>query len=123
MNIKECVIFDRHFIPPQEFKEFYESIGYLDYDVGMSEDMSFDPRIVQYIKNHNNWHAWDKAKYAMCGAPSSQFKIGFAGAATVIEVDVDKTWTIRYSNGDVPYPSYVKIEKSKYGRIEIKGDN
>lgn len=52
--------------------------------------MSFDPRIVQYVKDHNDWHAWDKAEYAMRGAPSSRFKIGFAGTATVIEVDTDK---------------------------------
>ena len=24
MNVKECVIFTSHFVPPQEFKEFYE---------------------------------------------------------------------------------------------------
>lgn len=89
----------------------------------MNEEMSFDPRIVQYVKDHNNWHAWDKAEYAMRGAPSSRFKIGFAGTATVIEVDTDKMWYIRHSNGDVPYPAYVKVEKSKYGRVELRSDD
>jgi len=120
MNIKECVIFGHFFIPPKDFKEFYESIGYSDSDIVINEDMSFDPRIVQYVKDHNNWHAWDKAKYAMRGAPSSLFKIGFAGAATVIEVDVDRTWKIGYHNGDVPYPIYIEIKRSKYGRLVIK---
>lgn len=71
MNVKECVIFASHFVPPQEFKDFYESIGYLDYDAGTNENMSFDPRIVQYVKDHNDWHAWDKAEYAMRGAIKS----------------------------------------------------
>lgn len=119
MNIKECVIFDTWFVPPEEFREFFEQRGYQSCDMFQLGKMNFDPEIVQYIKDHANWHAWDKAKYSMKGAPSCDFKIGFAGAATIIEVDTDRPWCVKYSNGDIPYPVYAYIRTNEYNYTNI----
>lgn len=121
MNIKECVVFDAWFVPPEEFREFFEQRGYQPCDMLQFGKMNFDPEIVQYIKDHANWHAWDKMKYSMKGAHSSDFKIGFAGAATIIEVDVDRPWGIKYSNGDVPYPIYYAIRSNEYNYTNVVG--
>lgn len=115
---RECVVWDHFFAPPQEFKEFVESLGYKIIASRFVDDVNFDPRVIQYVKEHSNWHAWDKCKYAMRGAPSSDFKIGFAGAAFVVVVDTDRQWTLGYHNGDVPYVKYVIPHVSKYGQYE-----
>ena len=121
MNIKECVVFDAWFVPPEEFREFFEQRGYQPCDMLQFGKMNFNPEIVQYIKDHANWHAWDKMKYSMKGARSSDFKIGFAGAATIIEVDIDRPWGIKYSNGDVPYPIYYVIRSNEYNYTNVEG--
>ena len=33
MNIKECVVFDAWFVPPEEFREFFEQRGYQPCDM------------------------------------------------------------------------------------------
>ena len=76
--------------------------------------MNFDPEIVQYIKDHADWHAYGEVRYAMKGAPTYEFKIGFAGTATVIEVDIDRKWMIRYSHCDTPYPVYIEEKTNEY---------
>lgn len=53
------------------------------------------------------------------GARSSDFKIGFAGAATIIEVNTDRPWGIKYSNGDVPFPVYYVIRTSEYNYTNV----
>ena len=119
MNIRECVVFDHWFVPPEEFREFFEQRGYQSSDMLQNGKMNFDPEIVQYIKDHANWHSWDKAKYSMKGARSSDFKIVFAGAATIIEVDTDRPWGIKYSNGDVPFPIYYAIRTNEYNYTNV----
>lgn len=120
MNTREYVNFDAVFVPPKDFREFYHSLGYKDIDLFTNEDMRFDFRIIEYIKEHCNWESWGKAEYAMRGERSSDFKIGFAGVATIIEVDIDRNWYIGYLNGDVPYPIYLDIEIDKYNKVHFK---
>lgn len=112
MNIKECVVFDG-FCPTDDFMPLYLEANCL------CREYTFDERVVQYVKDHSNWHAWNKAKYAMRGRPTMERKIGFAGAATVIEVDVDRPWTIKYLNGDVPYAAYLRFETNEDNYAEI----
>ena len=114
MNVKECVIFDSFFKAPEEFEEFYRQRGYTGIEMYLYGKMNFDPEIVQYVKDHADWHAYGETKYAMKGAPSYDFKIGFAGTATVIEVDIDRKWMIRYSHCDTPYPVYVEEKTNEY---------
>lgn len=54
MNIKECVVFDHWFVPPEEFREFFEQHGYQSNDMFQYGKMNFDPEIAQYIKDHAN---------------------------------------------------------------------
>ena len=110
MNIKECVVFDG-FYPTDDFMPLYLEANC------PCKQYTFDERIVQYVKDHNNWHSWDKAKYAIKGRPTIERKVGFAGTATVIEVDVDRPWTIKFSNGDVPYAAYFKTNEDNYVTI------
>lgn len=112
--IQECVAFDKVYIPDENFKKFYESLGYSEIDRTFGK-MNFDSRIIQYIKDNSNWHSYGEAKYSIKGAKSSRFKIGFCGAATIIMVDTEKQWVIGYSNGDTPYPIYIEMRVNEYG--------
>lgn len=119
MNIKEVIIFDGCFVPTIDFADYCIKKGYRAIDfIGVSS-MCFDPDIIQYVKEHSDWHAWGKAKYSMRGAKSTKFRIGFAGAATIIEVDIDRKWNIRYSNGGVPYPVYISFETNDFNYTTI----
>lgn len=42
-------------------------------------------------------------------------------AATIIEVDIDRPWGIKYSNGDVPYPIYYVIRSNEYNYTNVEG--
>ncbi len=116
--IRECAVFSNVYLPDENFRKFYERLGYTEIDRTFGK-MSFDPRIIQYIKDNSNWHSYGEAQYSIRGAKTSLFKIGFAGAATIITVDTEKQWVIRYSNGDTPYPLYVEMKVNEYGYSQM----
>ena len=117
---RECVVWSACFVPSEDFLEYIESLGYNIHDFirfGVVGEMNFDPEIVQYVKDHADWNAWGDVEYAMKGTPSSEFKIGFLGAAYILEIDTDKTWQIRLNDRDVPYVKYITVKKTEYGQI------
>lgn len=112
MKVIEVAVFSDWFIPTVEFKEVLENIDY-------GERVCFDPYVIEYIKKNKNYHAWGRCDYAIKGTPSADYKVGFAGAAYVIKVDVSKPWTIRWDNGDVPYPAYVIISSDAHNYTQV----
>lgn len=119
MNIKEVIIFDRCFVPTMEFADYCMKKGYDITSFFGITPMCLDPDIIQYIKEHSDWHAWGRAKYSMRGAESTKFLVGFAGKATIIEVDVDRKWNIKYDNGDVPYPVYISLDVDEFNHTSV----
>lgn len=124
MNIRECVIFTHNFIPDERFKEFIETIGYGETDVLVNRitpgAINFDSRVIKYVKEHSNWHGWDKVEYSMKGASSTMYRIGFAGTATIVEVDTDLPWTVGWDDVDNPFIKYIRHNKYNYCSFEIK---
>lgn len=118
MNVKECVIFTRNFIPDEKFKEFIETIGYGEADILVNRidpgAINFDSQVIEYIKEHSNWHGWDKVEYSMKGAPSTMYRIGFAGAATIVEINTDLLWTVGWDDVDNPFIRYISCNKYNY---------
>lgn len=110
---REFVWVDGAFLPDAEFNSFLKSIGYVNLDL-LSFDCLFDERVVEYVKAHTN--LWGNR---MKGAKSSFYKIGFAGAASVLKVDTDRKWTIKYRNDDSPYVAYVEESVNKYGHYAV----
>lgn len=117
--IKECVIFSPNFRPPREFLNFILSLEYSYGDMWRMSDLNFDTKIINYIKEHKDWSGFGKVKYAMRGETSIDYKCGFSGTATIIEVDTSLTWGIEYDSCDNPYPIYYIFNKNSYNYIEI----
>lgn len=118
MNIKEVVIFDSCFEPTKEFEDFCKECGYscpiMFMKAGVTS-FNIDSNIVQYVKDHINW-----GTNGMKGARSFHYKIGFAGVATLIKVDIDRKWGIKYDNRDSPYPVYLNIHPNSINYTYIK---
>ena len=119
LNIKECVIFDAYFKPTEEFEKFYTELGYTIYDFYKFGDANFDNRIISYIKEYSDWRSDGEVRYALKGAESHLFKIGFSGLASVLEVDIDRPWVIKYTSRDTPYVDYVKLEVNSYNHAWV----
>lgn len=115
--LKEFVWFD-FFRPTDEFKEFLESIGYGSHPTMFFylSDLNFDERVVEYVKNHINFRG-----HSMKGRETSERLIGFYGTATVLEVETDQKWHIRYKNDDTPYVEYLAVKTDNYGFTRVIG--
>lgn len=110
--------------PPEEFVEYAKSIGYLNY---YDLDCLFDERIVKFVEDHANWiiNGENRLYNLYKGKADFNFKIGFAGFARVVQVDIDKTWRFCTKNKPFPdFPSieYVDVSTDKYNHITISTD-
>ena len=125
MNIKECVIFSKNFIPTDEFYEYIKLSGYYDPLRNMFSgisDFNFDKTVINYIKDNTNWDCFGKVQYAIRGRDSNENTIGFSGYAAIVNVDIDRNWTIDFVHNYRPLIKYIKVNKNKYNYIEIEED-
>lgn len=120
--IEKFVYFTKSFEPTNDFKQFCESLGYIDIfskklnnitDTQI-ETFVFDKRIVEYIESHKDFQ--DKA---MKGNISNKYKIGYAGLAYIVSVDTSKLWQVSYI-GSTPVAKYVNYKHTSKGYIYIK---
>lgn len=118
MNIQECAVFSKFFIPTKEFNDYLVQRGF-DWNLFRKDEVTFDPEVVQYVKDNSDWHSYGKAKYAIRGMKTDLYSIGFCGTVTVVEVDIDRKWMLGYYNGDVPYPVYIDISISAANYVKI----
>lgn len=129
MTMKKFVYFASWFKPDEDFIEFCKSIDLEDtFEYVMKnrckisdpiiESFMFDSRVVQYVEDHS----FIKNNIPhMYGAKSCEYKIGFCGYAYILNVDIDKMWTIdNYSEppkikyATTPRIVYVLQKISKY---------
>ncbi len=113
----KAIIFDYYFEPPDELKNFCESIGYKDNDYSTNYDLMFDKRIVEFCEKRLN-NLWNEKVYK--GKESIKFKIGFAGAGYIRDIDTTKKWRIKYNNVDAPIIDYVDVVVNQYGYVKVK---
>jgi hypothetical protein len=115
----KAIIFDRWFQSPDEFKEFCESIGYKRFDIiscSRNYDLMFDERVIEFCEERLS-KLWSEMVYK--GKESIEFKIGFAGAGYIRDIDTDKTWVIEHNKVDAPIIKYVTPRRNEYGHLSV----
>lgn len=115
-----AIIFSNLFEPNDEFKQFYESIGYQTDKIASNFDLMFDPRVVDFCKNRLS-KLWGEKVYK--GKESSKFRCGFAGAGYIRDIDITRPWIIKYNHVDAPIIEYVSIDINTYGRLKLVQDD
>ena len=116
---KEFIYFNTFFEPTEDFKKFYESIGYTKSDIINSSDAWFDDRIVKYVKEHLDHEMWNFNGRIMRGANDYNFRIGFAGAAYPMVVDTDRPWRVTLNNDGGPVVKYIRVSVDKFGQMHF----
>ena len=112
----EAILFSSWFEPQKEWIDFCKSIGYENLDFQKNYDLMFDSRVIEFCKQRLS-RLWDEKVYK--GKGSIKFRIGFAGAGYIRDIDVTKKWRLKYNNVDAPIVDYIDINVNKYGYVSI----
>lgn len=112
----KAIIFPYWFEAPDELTEFCERIGYRNFEFNTNFDLMFDPYVVEFCEQRLT-KLWDE--YVYKGRLSDRFRVGFAGAGYVRDIDTTKKWRIRYNNVDAPIIEYVDVEVNDYGCVSM----
>ena len=112
----KAILFSRWFEAPDELNEFCKSIGYDNPDYSNNYDLMFDSRVVEFCEQRLSG-LWNEKVYK--GRDSYKFRIGFAGAGYIREIDTTRKWRIKYNNVDAPIIDYVDVNVNDYGHISL----
>lgn len=112
----KAILFNYWFKAPDELDEFCKSIGYDNPNYSNNYDLMFDSRVVEFCE-HRLSSLWNEKVYK--GRDSLDFRIGFAGAGYVREIDTTKRWRLKYNHVDAPIIDYVDINVNDYGYISV----
>ena len=112
----KAILFDYYFEAPDELNDFCKSIGYDNPNYSNNFDLMFDQRVVEFCKQRLS-RLWNEQVYK--GKESYKFKIGFAGAGYIREIDTTRKWRIKYNNLDAPIIDYININVNNYGYISL----
>lgn len=112
----KAILFDRYFEAPDELNKFCKGIGYKNPDYSNDYNLMFDSRIVEFCEQRLS-SLWNEKVYK--GRQSSKFKIGFAGAGYVRDIDITRKWRLKYSNVDAPIIDYVDVVVNDYGMVSL----
>lgn len=112
----KAILFDHYFEAPDELNEFCRSIGYDNPNYSNNFDLMFDQRIVKFCEQRLSC-LWNEKVYK--GKESCKFRIGFAGAGYIRDIDTTRKWRIKYSNVDVPIVDYVDVKVNDYGLVSV----
>lgn len=107
----KAIIFSRWFEAPDELVDFCKSIGYNNPDFN-DFNLMFDSRVVEFCEQRLS-SLWDEKVYK--GRDNYKFKIGFAGAGYIREIDTTRQWRLAYNNVDAPIVKYVHVYTNDYG--------
>ena len=113
----KAILFSRWFEAPDELNEFCKSIGYENPNYS-DLTLMFDPRVVAFCEQRLS-PLWDEKVYK--GKESIQFRVGFAGAGYIRDIDTNRNWQLKYSKVDAPIIDYVKICSNSFGYTYLKG--
>jgi len=112
----EAIIFCDCFEAPDELNEFCKSIGYDNPDYSNNYDLMFDSRVVDFCKQRLS-RLWNEKVYK--GRDSHKFRVGFAGAGYIRQIDTSRKWRLKYNNVDAPIIDYIDVVVNSYGHISI----
>lgn len=118
--LKKMVIFSM-WNPTDEFLNFIKSLGYENYK---DFDCMFDERVVKFVEEHYDYcierNGVEYKRYK--GREDHNFRVGYCGAAHVVEVDTSKTWRISessYPTIGFPIIEYIDVNINKYNNVSI----
>lgn len=112
----KAILFPYWFEAPDELNEFCKTIGYNNPDYSNDYNLMFDSRVVEFCKQRLS-NLWNEKVYK--GRDSCKFRIGFAGAGYIRDIDTTRKWRIKYSNVDAPIIDYVDINVNEYGLVSV----
>lgn len=112
----KAILFSYGFEAPDELNEFCKSIGYNNPNYSVNYDLMFDNRVIEFCEQRLS-KLW--GEYVYKGKDSNKYKIGFAGAGYIREIDTTRTWKLGYSHVDAPVIDYIKVHINKYGYLTI----
>ena len=116
----KSIIFSNHFEPPEEFVKFCEEIGYNFYNPATRFDLMFDRRVVKFCEERLTL-LWNEKVYK--GKASCIYRIGFAGAGYIRDIDIKRKWMIGHNNVDAPIIKYVDVKINNYGHVALIQEN
>lgn len=112
----KAIIFSYWFEAPDELSDFCKSIGYNNPDYLNDCNIMFDTRVIEFCEQRlTNLLKEDVYK----GRTNHRFRLGFAGAGYIREIDTTKRWRIKYSNVDAPIIDYIDIRINDYGHVSV----
>lgn len=112
----KAILFPYWFEAPDELNEFCKSIGYDNPDYSNNYDLMFDGRVVEFCEQRLS-PLWNENVYK--GRKSSKFRVGFAGAGHIREIDITRKWRLKYNNVDAPIVDYVDVSVNDYGMVSV----
>ena len=112
----KAIIFDSCFEAPEELINFCKELGYEISNRFNRFDIMFDSRIVEFCEKRLS-PLWGDRVYK--GKESYKFRVGFAGAGYIRDIDTTKKWVIEYNHVDSPIIKYVYINVNKYGYVSM----
>ena len=77
----------------------------------------FDQRVVGFCESKLS-NLWDEQVYK--GRKSDKFRVGFAGAGYIRDIDITKKWRFKYNQVDAPIIDYVEVSTNEYGYLSVK---
>ena len=116
----KAIIFSYWFEAPDELYEFCQSIGYDEFIDYHDFDLMFDERVINFCEQRLSSFL-DEQVYK--GRPNTKFRVGFAGAGYIRDIDVTKTWMFDYNRGVAPVIKYIDLYINKYGYLSIKNSD
>lgn len=112
----KAILFSYEFEAPDELNEFCKSLGYENLDYPNNYDLMFNSQVVEFCEQRLSG-LWNERVYK--GRDSSNFRIGFAGAGYIREIDTTKKWRLKYNQVDAPIIDYVDINVNEYGYVSL----
>ena len=112
----KAIIFDSWFEAPEELINFCKELGYEITNRINNFDIMFDNRVIEFCEKRLT-PLWGERVYK--GKESYKFRVGFAGAGYIRDIDTTKKWVIEYDHVDSPVIKYVDVNVNKYGNVSI----
>ena len=76
----------------------------------------FDSRVVEFCKQRLS-RLWNENIYK--GRESHNFRVGFAGAGYIRDIDTTRKWRLKYNRVDAPIIDYIDINVNEYGHVSV----
>lgn len=112
----KAVIFSPWFEAPDKLLEFYMSIGHVFHHSGIDFKVCFDPKVVEFCESHSE-DLWGEKVYK--GRSNYRYRIGFAGAGYIRDIDTNRKWRIGLNSVESPVIEYIDVVTDEFGQTQI----